>query len=91
MTLGYPDKDVPAYDIDMRMNHTAFSHLASSYNSYDSNAKEGEDEMQKDYNLMADTVYNESRNRYVKATLRNLHSGGFADSDGQLHGTRHIH
>lgn len=83
VTLGYPDKDVPAYDIDMRMNHTAFSHLASSYNSYDSNAKEGEDEMQKDYNLMADTVYNESRNRYVKATLRNLHSGGFADSDGR--------
>lgn len=83
ITLGYPDKDVPAYNVDMKIRHTAFSHVASSYNSYDSNRKGGEEEMERGYNNLADTVFNIARERIKKPTLQNLHSGGFADSDGR--------
>lgn len=27
VTLGYPDKDIPSYSVDMKIQHTAFSHL----------------------------------------------------------------
>ena len=81
--LGYPDKDIPAYNVDMRVQHTAFSHVASSYNSYDATQKEGVEEMERAYNTLADTVFNIARDRFSKPTLQNLHSGGFADSDGR--------
>lgn len=83
VTLGYPDKDIPAYNVDMKIQHTAFSHIASSYNSYDANQKEGVEEMEREYNTLADIVYNAARDRLFKPTLQNLHSGGFADSDGR--------
>ena len=83
VVLGYPDKDIPSYNVDMKMRHTAFSHVASSYNSYDANQKEGVEEMQREYNTLADTVFNVARDRLSKPTLQNLHSGGFADSDGR--------
>ncbi len=83
VVLGYPDKDIPAYNVDMKIRHTAFSHLASSYNSYDSNQKEGVEEMEREYNTLADTVFNVARDRMSKPTLQNLHSGGFADKDGR--------
>lgn len=81
--LGYPDKDIPSYNVDMKLQHTAFSHVASSYNSYDANQKDGSEEMEREYNSLADTVYNVARDRMAKPTLQNLHSGGFADSDGR--------
>jgi len=81
--LGYPDKDVPSYNVDLRIQHTAFSHVASSYNSYDANQKEGVEEMEREYNNLADIVFNVARDRLSKPTLQNLHSGGFADSDGR--------
>lgn len=83
VTLGYPDKDIPSYNVDLKICHTAFSHVASSYNSYDSHQKEGEEEMEREYNNLADVVFNVARERLKKHTLQNLHSGGFADSDGK--------
>ena len=83
VTLGYPDKDIPSYNVDMKIQHTAFSHVASSYNSYDANQKEGVEEMEREYNNLADIVFNVARDRMSKPTLQNLHSGGFADSDGR--------
>ena len=83
VTLGYPDKDVPGYSVDLRMQHTAFSHLASSYNSYYASRKEGLEEMERPYNTLADSVFDSSQRRMTKPTLQNLHSGGFADTDGR--------
>ena len=83
VTLGYPDKDIPSYNVDMKIQHTAFSHVASSYNSYDANQKEGIEEMERDYNNLADIVFNAARDRMTKVTLQNLHSGGFSDKDGR--------
>lgn len=83
VTLGYPDKDITAYNVDLKIRHTAFSHVASSYNSYDSDQKEGVEEMERDYNNLADVVFNMARERLKKPTLQNLHSGGFADKDGK--------
>lgn len=83
VTLGYPDKDITSYNVDLKIQHTAFSHLASSYNSYDANRKEGAEEMERDYNDLADIVFSVAMDRMSKPTLQNLHSGGFADKDGR--------
>ncbi|MCH5224509.1 MAG: hypothetical protein J1D77_00870 [Muribaculaceae bacterium] len=83
VVLGYPDKDVPSYSVDLKLAHTAFGHVASSYNSFDSNIKEGAEEMERSYNGLADLVYEASRERITKSTLQNLHSGGFSDNDGR--------
>ena len=65
------------------MQHVAFSHVASSYNAYDANQKEGIGEMQRSYNELSDRVFEASQNNYTKPTLQNLHSGGFANNDGR--------
>ncbi|MDE5812876.1 MAG: phage baseplate assembly protein V [Muribaculaceae bacterium] len=83
VTLGYPDKDITAYNVDLKIQHTAFSHVASSYNSYDSSTKEGVEEMEREYNNLADIVFNIARDRSIKPTLQHLRSGGFADKDGK--------
>lgn len=83
VTLQYPSKDIPSYNVELRMQHVAFNHVASSYNSYDANQKDGLSEMQKPYNPLSDRVFEASQERFSKATLQNLHSGGFADSDGR--------
>lgn len=83
VTLGYPDKDIPSYSVDLKIQHTAFSHVASSYNSYDSSTKEGVEEMEREYNNLADIVFNIARDRSIKPTLQHLRSGGFADKDGR--------
>ena len=83
VTLGYPNKDIPSYSIDMRMQHTAFGYVASSYNAYSTSRKDGVDEMRRSYNTLADSVFNASEERMSKATLQNLHSGGFADTDSR--------
>lgn len=81
--LAYPSRDVPTYNVDLKMRHVAFNHVASSYNSYDANQKEGIEEMQREYNTLSEQVFQASQNCYVKPTLQNLHSGGFADTDGR--------
>lgn len=81
--LAYPSQDIPSYSIDLNMQHVAFNHVASSYNSYDANQKEGVDEMQKEYNKLNEQVFQASQNCFTKTTLQNLHSGGFANSDGR--------
>lgn len=81
--LAYPSKDVPEYSVDLRMRHVAFSHVASSYNANEANGKDGLGEMQREYNKLSEQVFQASQERYVKPTLQNLHSGGFADTDGR--------
>ena len=81
--LTYPGNDIPSYSVDLKMKHTAFSHLASSYNAYDANQKDGLGEMQKSYNELADQAFQMSQERFSKPTLQNLQSGGFADIDGR--------
>lgn len=81
--LSYPSKDIPSYNVDLKMQHTAFNHVASSYNAYDANQKDGIGEMQKEYNSLSEQVFQASQERYTKQTLQNLHSGGFANNDGR--------
>ena len=81
--LAYPSKDIPAYNVDLRMQHVAFNHVASSYNAYDANQKDGIGEMQKEYNTLSEQVFQASQECYTKPTLQNLHSGGFANNDGR--------
>lgn len=81
--LAYPSQDVPSYNVEIKMRHVAFNHVASSYNSYDANEKEGIEEMQREYNTLSEQVFQASQACFVKPTLQNLHSGGFADTDGR--------
>ena len=81
--LAYPSRDVPSYNVDIKMRHVAFNHVASSYNSYDANQKEGIEEMQREYNTLSEQVFQASQSCFTKPTLQNLHSGGFADTDGR--------
>lgn len=81
--LAYPSRDVPSYNVEIKMRHVAFNHVASSYNSYDANQKEGVEEMQREYNTLSEQVFQASQSCFVKPTLQNLHSGGFADTDGR--------
>ncbi|MGN0236885.1 MAG: type VI secretion system Vgr family protein [Lepagella sp.] len=83
VTLGYPDKDVPSYNISLKAQHPTFSHIASSYNSNDSNKKIGLEEMMLNYNNLSDIVFDMCINRWIKPTLQNILSGGFADKDGR--------
>jgi len=81
--LSYPSKDIPSYNVELKMKHVAFSHLSSSYNAYDATSKEGIEEMQRSYNPLGDSVFEASQSNFNKPTLQNLHSGGFADNDGR--------
>lgn len=81
--LAYPSQDVPSYYVDLNMQHVSFNHVASSYNSYNASKKEGIGEMQKEYNTLSEQVFLASQNCFVKPTLQNLHSGGYADYDGR--------
>ncbi len=81
--LAYPSQDIPSYNVDLNMQHVAFNHVASSYNSYDANRKEGIEEMQREYNTLSEQVFQASQSCFTKPTLLNLHSGGFANSDGR--------
>lgn len=81
--LAYPSKDIPSYHVELQMHHVAFSHVASSYNAYDATQKDGISEMLKEYNPLSEQVFTASQERYTKATLQNLHSGGYADNDSR--------
>lgn len=83
ISLAYPSQDIPSYSIDLKMQHVAFNHVASSYNSYDASQKEGIEEMQREYNTLCEQAFMASQECYVKPTLQNLHSGGYANSDGR--------
>ena len=81
VTLRYPSHDIPAYSVDLRVHHVAFNHLASSYNSYDRNQKDGLGEMMREYNDLNEKVFQASQERFTRQTLQNLHSGGFSKTD----------
>ena len=83
VSLNYPSKDIPSYNIDMKMQHVAFNHVTSSYNAYDATEKDGLGEMNRSYNELSDSVFEASVKNFSKPTLQNLHSGGFADNDGR--------
>ena len=83
VTLKYPSNDVSSYNVSLRMIHTAFNHVASSYNKYDFTEKNGLEEMQRPYNDLADEAFQASKDLFTKSTLQNLHAGGFADEDGR--------
>lgn len=81
--LAYPSRDVPSYNVDIKMRHVAFSHVASSYNAFDATKKEGVEEMLREYSTLGDQVFQASQSCFVKPTLQHLVSGGFADTDGR--------
>lgn len=81
--LSYPSLDIPTYHVDMRTQHLKFNHLASSYNAYSANQKEGIEEARRAYNQLSEQAFSASESLYTKETLQNLHSGGFADTDGR--------
>ena len=81
VTLKYPSQDIPSYSVDLKMQHVAFNHLASSYNSYSRTQKDGVSEMMREYNDLSEKVFAASQEKFTKATLQNLHSGGFATPD----------
>lgn len=81
--LSYPSKDVPTYDVELMMDHTAFNHLASSYNAYDSQQKDGYGEMLREYNSLSERVFVASQERFTKETIQNMHSGGYANDDSR--------
>jgi len=83
LKLNYPSKDIPSYNVELKMKHVAFSHITSSYNAYDATCKEGLEQMQTPFNTLGDSVFEASQNSFTKPTLQNLHSGGFADQDGR--------
>ena len=83
VTLAYPGQDISNYQVDLRIEHVTFQHTASSYNAFDSEQREGLPEMQRSYNTLSDQVFEASQQRFCKATLQNLHSGGYADNDGR--------
>lgn len=81
ITLGYPSKDVASYSMNLRVQHVAFSHLASSYSAYDANQKEGLEEMQLEYNTVSEQAFVTSQQLFTKPTLQNLHSGGYSRAE----------
>ena len=81
VTLKYPSREIPSYSVDMKVQHVAFNHLASSYNSFDRNEKDGLSEMMRPYNDLSEKAFIASQEKYTKRTLQNLHSGGFAKAD----------
>lgn len=81
--LAYPSQDIPSYNVNLRMRHVAFNHVASSYNAYDASSKEGLEEMQREYNTLSESVFVASQECFQKPTYQNLISGGFADDDGR--------
>ena len=81
--LKYPSNDIPSYNVSLKLKHVAFNHIASSYNSYTSEQKDALSEMQKSYNTLNDKVFDASQNLLHKETYQNLHSGGYADTDGR--------
>ena len=79
--LYYPSHDVPAYSMDLRVQHIAFKHVASSYNVYDTEKKEGVGEASWEYNGLSEKAFSASQKLYTKSTMQNLHSGGYAKPD----------
>ena len=81
VTLKYPSQDIPSYSVDLKVQHVAFNHLASSYSAYDSTTKEGLEEMQREYNPLSEKAFQASQEMFTKPTLQNLHSGGYAKAE----------
>ncbi len=81
--LTYPGQDIPSYHVELRMEHVEFQHVASSYNAFDSELREGLPEMQRSYNSLSDRTFEASQQRMSKVTVQHLQSGGYADDDGR--------
>lgn len=81
--LAYPSQDIPSYDVSLRIQHPAFSHVVSSYNRFDSELRGGSGEATGALNELHGKVSDASEQNYTKSTIQNLHSGGYADEDSR--------
>lgn len=81
--LAYPSKDIPDYSVELNIQHVPFAHVASSYNSYDSELRDGLGEAVGAFNELHGRVSDASQQCYTKATIQNLHSGGYANIDSR--------
>jgi uncharacterized protein involved in type VI secretion and phage assembly len=81
VSLDYPSHNLPGYSVDLKVQHVAFNHVASSYNLYDASQKDGLSEMMRNYNSLSEKAFMASQEIYTKQTLQNLHSGGFAKEE----------
>lgn len=81
--LAYPSKDIPEYSVDLKIQHVPFSHVISSYNSYDSELRDGLGEATGAFNELHSRVSDASQQCFTKATFQNLHSGGYANIDSR--------
>ena len=83
VTLFYPSKDIPSYNIRMQTRHVPFKLISNSYQENDYKMKEGKDEMVTFYNKLNESVYNASADIFQKETFQNLHYGGYAEEDSR--------
>lgn len=81
--LFYPSKDIPSYHVELKIQHAAFGHVASSYNAFDASQKSGIGEMQEPSSTLGEQAFGASQSCFTKPTLQNLHSGGYADTDSR--------
>ena len=81
--LAYPSKDIPDYSVELNIQHVPFAHVASSYNSYDSELRDGLGEAVGAFNELHSRVSDASQQCYTKNTIQNLHSGGYANIDSR--------
>ena len=81
--LAYPSKDIPDYSVELKIQHVPFSHVASSYNTYDSELLDGIGEATGAFNELHGRVSDASQQCYAKPTIQNLHSGGYANIDSR--------
>ena len=81
--LAYPSKDIPDYSVELKIQHVPFSHVASSYNTYDSELIDGIGEATGAFNELHGRVSDASQQCYAKPTIQNLHSGGYANIDSR--------
>ena len=81
--LSYPTKEIVLYDIELKLIHPVFSHIASSYNSNDATVKECLDEISERYNTLGEKAFRASQDNFTKQTLQNIHSGGYSDKDSR--------
>lgn len=76
-------QDISSYEAELKIQHVAFKHVSSSYNSNEADIKNGLDEMSGQYNRLNEKVFTASKNNYTKETLQNLNFGGYSDEDSR--------
>lgn len=76
-------EDISSYEAEVKIQHVAFEHITSSYNSNSKDTKSGPDEMKDKYSQLNDKAFAASKANYTKKTLQNLIFGGFSEEDSR--------